>query len=765
MPNNAFNTVAKMADKLNLEPKAEPTVRSYSNGLVLSMVMPLMLWCFCVQAQNQGEARLEEIIVTAEKREADVQNTAVAVTAFSQQMLDNLNVQDLTNFQQFVPSLVFSQDNSEFKVLIRGVGSDDVGTNSQPGVTLHLDGVFMGRSSGFNAATYDVERIEVLRGPQGTLYGRNSTGGTINVISKSPDYELSGRGDVRYGSYDNVRFRGALNVPIVEDKLAARVTFVSEDRDGYEKNLYPGGTEGSDADVLYWRTQLLFEPTDKLSLTFRASQFESRGVGPGRKRLPTPADSLLEAASEITEDPDLYTVWKDTAEAQTVDLDLYTVQADWELPSAMLTALVSRGKTSFTWLADGDQTRATAEEGGHTFILGADPISSKQGLAELRLTSLPSSSFEWLLGAFYFEEETSTRFELTSASLAGSKLDSVFVRSYWDIDTTSHAFFGQIADTFGANDQFKLTAGVRYTRDKGEGEIWDRVEFSLWPFPSLTEENLRETWSETTWKLGADWQVTPTSLLYASVSKGFRAGGFNFEAPVPGKSIYDPEDLTAYEIGSKNRFLNERLQLNLAAFLYDYKDFQVFQIINTALYIENAGEVSNYGIEAELTALVTSAFEIDAHFSYQRGRFDQFLSIDPLYTAGPGGSAPAGGVEPSDLSGNHLPNTPDFSGHLGAQYTWPISNIGSLTLRAQSYYQTDVYSRAFNLDVGKQDAHTKSSLQARFDDGDENWYLVAGVNNIEDEAVVANVAITATGRVLANIGAPRTWYAGFGMEF
>ncbi|MEC7803317.1 MAG: hypothetical protein VX533_00530, partial [Pseudomonadota bacterium] len=106
-----------------------------------------------------------------------------------------------------------------------------------------------------------------------------------------------------------------------------------------------------------------------------------------------------------------------------------------------------------------------------------------------------------------------------------------------------------------------------------------------------------------------------------------------------------------------------------------------------------------------------------------------------------------------------------FSGHLGAQYTWPISNIGSLTLRAQSYYQTDVYSRAFNLDVGKQDAHTKSSLQARFDDGDENWYLVAGVNNIEDEAVVANVAITATGRVLANIGAPRTWYAGFGMEF
>ena len=232
MPNNAFNTVTKMADKLNLEPKADPTVRSYSNGLVLSMVMPLMLWCFCVQAQNQGEARLEEIIVTAEKREADVQNTAVAVTAFSQQMLDNLNVQDLTNFQQFVPGLVFSQDNSEFKVLIRGVGSDDVGTNSQPGVTLHLDGVFMGRSSGFNAATYDVERIEVLRGPQGTLYGRNSTGGTINVISKSPDYELSGRGDVRYGSYDNVRFRGALNVPIVEDKLAARVTFVSEDRDG-----------------------------------------------------------------------------------------------------------------------------------------------------------------------------------------------------------------------------------------------------------------------------------------------------------------------------------------------------------------------------------------------------------------------------------------------------------------------------------------------------------------------------------------------------
>ena len=155
-----------------------------------------MLWCFCAQAQTQArpaedETRLEEIVVTAERRESNLQRTAVAVTAFDQQMLDHLDVRQLTDFQYFAPSLVFSQDNSEFKVSIRGVGSDDVGTNSQPGVALHLDGVFIGRSAGFNAATYDIEQIEVLRGPQGTLYGRNSTGGAINVISRPPDYELS----------------------------------------------------------------------------------------------------------------------------------------------------------------------------------------------------------------------------------------------------------------------------------------------------------------------------------------------------------------------------------------------------------------------------------------------------------------------------------------------------------------------------------------------------------------------------------------------
>ena len=738
--------------------------------------MPLMLWFFCAQAQTQArpaedETRLEEIVVTAERRESNLQRTAVAVTTFDQQMLDHLDVRQLTDFQYFAPSLVFSQDNSEFKVSIRGVGSDDVGTNSQPGVALHLDGVFIGRSAGFNAATYDIERIEVLRGPQGTLYGRNSTGGAINVISRPPDYELSAMGDVRYGDYDEVRLRGAFNVPIVKDKAALRVTLLSEERDGYEDNLYPDGEDAGDADNTYWRAQLLLEPVEKFRVMLRASQYESSAVGPGRKRLPTPADSPTDGASEITEDPDLHTVWKDTAEQQSVDLDLYSVQFDWDLSFATLTGLASTGETDFEWLADGDQTRGQAmDPDGVDFILGAAPISSDQDLAELRLTSSSTSPFEWLVGAFYFKEDTSTRFRLTDDQLGtgrfSGRLDSVLVVSNWDIDTTSYAGFGQLSYSFGATDQFKLTAGARYTHDEGDGEIFDQVDLSL-PPPGLsfpTEETVNETWSKTTWKLGADWQLTSDNLLYASISTGFRAGGFNFEAPTPEESTYDPEDLLAYEIGSKNRFLDQRLQLNLAAFYYDYDDFQAFQIVGFALLIENAASVTNYGIEAELEALVTQAFEIDAHISYQHGRFDSFLSSDPLYPFGPD-DTPNSGDELYDLSGNHLPNNPDFSGHLGAQYTWGIGSLGSFTLRGQTYYQSEVYSRGFNLDVGKQDSFTRSTVQARFDADNERWYLVAGVNNIEDEQVVANIAITGTGRILANVGPPRTWYIGFGFHW
>lgn len=737
--------------------------------------LPLLMCCLCAQAQSSGgtvndDTRLEEILVTAERRETDLQETPLAVTTFNQQALDDLNIQDLSDFQSFVPSLIFSQDNSEFKVLIRGVGSDDVGTNSQPGVALHLDGMFIGRASGFNAATYDIDRIEVLRGPQGTLYGRNSTGGAINVISQAPDYELSSLGDVRFGSYDEVRFRGALNVPLIEDKLAARITAVSEDRDGYEKNLYPGGADGADADDTYWRTQLLFEPVDTLSVMFRASQYESRGVGPGRKRLPTPTDSQSGAATEITEDADLHTVWKDTTEFQTVDLDLYSIEADWELSFATLTALASYAETDFEWLADGDQTRGTVNDlpDGLDFVLGA-PIGSEQDLAEMRLTSLPSGPFEWQVGVFYFNEETSTDFSLTNDQpgygIFIGQVSNVAVVSNWDINTTSYAGFGQGSYSFGENDKFKLTVGGRYTHDSSDGEIYDTVTTTIPPpgLNQLTEETLHETWSKATWRLGFDWQLSDDSLLYASISSGYRSGGFNFQADDPDTAIYDPEDLIAYEVGSKNRFLDDRLQLNLAAFYYDYKNFQTFQIINTALFIENAGEVSNYGIEAELQALVTNAFEIDAHISYQHGRIEQFLSLDPLFPYGPDGSFNTGD-EKYDLKGKHLPNNPDFSGHLGAQYTWDINGLGSLTLRGQTYYQNETYSRAFNLDVGKQDSYTKSKIQLRFDEDEEGWYLMAGVDNIEDEDVKANIAITGTGRILANIGPPRTWYVGLGFQ-
>jgi iron complex outermembrane receptor protein len=744
-----------------------------SAGLAFSVAMPLLTWCLCANAATLSgttidNTRLGEIVVTAERRERDLQKTSVAVSAFDQRTLDDLSIRELTDFEHVVPGLVFSQDNSEFKVLIRGVGSDDTGTNSQPGVALHLDGVFVGRAAGFNAATYDIERIEVLRGPQGTLFGRNSTGGTINVHSKKPAHgELSVMGDIRYGDYDEVRIRGAVNIPLVEDKVAARLTLVSEERDGFENNLYPGGKDGSDADDDYWRAQLLYEPNDDFNLILRASGLNSRGVGPGRKRLQTPSDCPRAGCSEIAEDQDdLYTVWKDTAEHQSVDLDLFSAEANWGLSFANLTAIASTGETKFIWHADGDQTRAKGTEpGGVDMILGA-PISSEQDLAEVRLTSLPSAPIEWLAGLFFFDEETNTDFGLTNIQPNPFVPDIIVttkVISNWDIDTVSYAAFGQISYSLGAEDQFKLTAGARYTHDKADGEIYDLLTIDFLNASTLTEETLSERWSEITWRLGADWQVTPSNLLYTSLSTGYRTGGFNFQAETPEESIYDPEDLLAFEIGSKNRFFDDRLQLNLAAFYYDYKDFQTFQIVEDTLFIENAAEVSNRGVEAELQAIVTDAFSIDAHFAIQRGRFEEFLSGDPLYPRGYD-LIPNSGDELADLSGKHLPNTPDKSGHIGASYKWRMGGLGSLTVRGQTYYQSEVYSRAFNLPIGKQGSYKKSSLQIRFDERDENWYVLAGVDNMEGENDIANIAITQTGRVLANIGAPRTWYIGFGFQ-
>lgn len=757
--------------------------------------LPLLTLVMFVLTGQTAWAEIQEIVVTAEKRTSVAQETPISMSAFDQRTLDQLGIQNVAGIGNQVPSLFFNNDNNDWKVNIRGVGGDNLEINSEPGVAFHQDGVYLARPSGFNAVLFDTERIEVLRGPQGTLYGRNATGGAINVHSRLPSYEFEALGDALYGDYDRVRLRGAVNAPIVDNKLAFRATVVGEKRDGYQTNVYPDGTEGDDADELYLRGQLLWDVNEDFQLIGRASHLQQEGVGPVRFRLAAPPDSTAPGGGFIPDFEDLRLVSKDHPESRNLDQTIFNVQGNLRLPFAEATLVAGYSKLDWFGTQDSDITIAVVgEENCPPGPPGPPPLwclgstgnsvrtqEADQFTTELRFASLPDSDsrFQWLIGGFYLNEDAVSVLDVRIVNtgppfppflgITSSQIDNDY-----EVETTSYAGFGEVSYTF--LDDITLTGGLRYTYDERDGFGSARAELSNpgvcgpfggtpCPLIDLRARPVEGDWDKTTWKVAIDWTVAEDHLLYFIASTGFRSGGFNFGTTDPSELFYEPEDLLAFELGSKNRFFDERLQLNFSGFYYDYDDLQVFQLINDSAFVQNAAEAEIYGLEIEFVAEAFQGFRIDGHFSWIHGRYKDFESRDQVYPDGLDG-VPDSGDEIFQVSGNDLINTPEYSGLLGIQYRFPVASWGDLTMRAQVYAQSEIYLRQFNLDPwDKQDSFTKTDITARFYSRNEHWYLFAGVENIEDEDVISNIDVTPTATFFANTRPPRTWWFGAGMSF
>ena len=730
-------------------------------------------------------AAIDELIVTAERREASVQKTGIAITAFTGDDLDKLGIEDVQNVANYIPGMIMGNEASDFKVMIRGVGADNLEAVSDPGVALNIDGVYQGRPSGFNAALYDSQRLEVLRGPQGTLYGRNATGGAVNVISNLPDAsEFSGGFDVTLGDYDRQRGRGFVNVPIVQDKLAVRLTGVIEDRDGYETNLIEGGTEGDDADMSYLRGQVLFQPSDGVSLVLRAHRSDYGGVGQIRKRTSTaPCTGGTDAddCGYVIDPTDLHSSYKDTAESRDLETSGYSAELNWDIgDTATLTFIAAYEEREFDLLSDSDQAEFPlgGGPGGASDVVGVTQ-DSDQTTYEIRLASQAGGDLDWIVGGFYFDENAAQTTSILRLLAPPAGTSYKFINPDHDVDSEAWGIFGQVS--YMVREDFKLTGGLRYSSDEKSGTGGTAVVVNP-PGPppascvsgcltfgppvvlpgSTVDDPLAGavldpympsvSFESTTWKIGADWELSEDNLLFASVSTGFKAGGFNFGADA--LTEYDPEEVLAIEIGSKNRFRDDTVQLNASIFHYDYSDQQIIQVIDQNINVQNA-DSTVYGAEVEGIFQATDRLQFDGHLSYLHARIDDFTTGDQ---ARPGLGA-------LDLSGNTLTNAPDLSGHLGVQYTHPLANSGALVARVNTYYQDDVYLRVFNTDSAKADSHTKTNASLRFEATENTWFGEVGVNNIEDEDVLTNMEVTDSGIFLGSVNAPRTWFVRFGLDF
>jgi len=746
---------------------------------------------FSATAAAQSTGVIEEIIITAEKRDATMMDTALAVSAFDQAALDRNGVTKVEDLSQLVPNFKFGELNLGFggaQLTIRGISNDAITNDGDPSIAVHMDGVYMPRISSGNALFYDVERVEILRGPQGTLYGRNTTSGTVNIIPKRPSNERGFDAEVTGGSDSLISFKGAFNIPL-SDNVAGRIAFIYAERDGLRGNN--PAPDGDDLDEIGVRASLLFDLNENASILLSGDYFEQSGNGTAMAAVPYDRSFDLSGFEyPFSPDPQDFPL-NITPRTDNADYG-FKGELNWGLGRTKLTVIGAFRVNERANTVDRDGTDeiptvadlcrfnppnrvCTATVGPTVGNFAVTDQKSEAVTFEVRLTSdNPDSPFEWILGAYYFDEELDTDFDaflegLRGAGFLGPNLvpplpgppaflvlaadPAVRVNRFTDQASESLAFFGQGSLTFGADDQFKITAGIRTTEDDKDDGDGSYVGFTLDPLtapptidagsfdptspgaPTCTANNgaitifrcqirnQSDSWSETTFKLGFDWRPVEDWLFYVSATEGYRSGGFNDD------NTFNPETLLAYEAGAKGRFMGGRAQADFSLFYYDFEDQQVSQVVSAQIITRNAAESTLRGIEFTGTFVPTDKTRIDITAAYLDAEYDVFTDVDDPQTPG---------VVPEDLSGNKFSKAPQFSFNIGFEpYIFDFANGATLTPRINFHYEDGYFLLPFNNPQNRQPNHTRTDLRLNLRFGDDGKYsLEAWVKNIEDDDVL-----------------------------
>ena len=716
----------------------------------------------------QAQSVLEEITVTASKRETSLQDTSIAISAFTGERLEHSGIDSVELLAGFVPNMVVGNNNANAMVMIRGIGTLDNTIISDPSVAINIDGSYIPRAGGLNMLMYDTERVEVLRGPQGTLYGRNSTGGSVNILSTRPQGDFGAEMDFLYGDYDWTRFRGAINAPIVEDELSARVSIVREDRDGLQENTFPGGTVSNDIDALAVRGQLLWTPTDDLSVLLKADSVDYGGIGPTRERIESPPGPNGFAGT-MADPAALNSVYKNDPEAHDLSSNNQVLNIDWGVSDSMeLTFIASRSDLEFDIFVDGDMDDqvfmaprfapppAQALNGTPEDQFVNAIVTSLSNTQELRLASTGDDQLQWMIGLYRFDEEATQEIFVNNTN----PFAPILIHNTFLIESESQAIFGQAS--YKMSDSISLSAGVRYSEDEKKGNASNEVCLRKSPFappfvpnpPCMTGITAPAAeWDNVSWLVGVDWFPSDDHTVYAKVSTGFKAGGFNFDDDTPAAGVvYNPEEILAYELGWKALLLDGKMQLNSAVFYYDYSDLQLSSIQNFILFTDNAAEASVKGLEMELVYQPTDNLLIDGGFGWLDATFDEYISVDVVDVPAFGGPPPPA----QSFAGNTLANAPEYSISLGIQYTFGLGENGSLTSRVQTRWQDDWFLRPYNLPADMQDSYAITDIRLTWQSMSGKWSVAGFLNNVSDEVRTTSVEI-ANGGFFGNSTLPKMW--------
>ncbi|GGE82694.1 TonB-dependent receptor [Sphingomonas prati] len=720
------------------------------------------------QAQNSD---LPDIIVTATKIETRLQDTPIAIRVVGGADLTKAGVTDVAGLQRLAPDLGITPDSVFTKIAIRGVSSQDISESADPALTVSIDGEYVNRPVALNASFFDLERIEVLRGPQGTLFGRNSTAGALNIVAAKPVLGVTeGSGTVGYGNYDAIYATGAINLP-VGDTIAVRIAGLHNQHDGYVDNG-PAG-KGDDANVDAVRGSVLFAP-GALQVYLAGEYVDVDQTGPVQYGLSvngnTPGVTEL-SSSEAS--PVTYPVLSQRQVPSGVDLPAGFDRSAFDLPrrgSFKSQQYAVRGRVSYDF---GGATlsyiggyrhvnnQVVLPQNGfvpEVFTFYNDRYDTRTQSHEVRLNGGEQGAFVWQVGGFYFYEN-----QIIARGLylpQARAFANFFYRPY--VKSESKSAFAQ-GTYWLVPDELSFTGGIRYTDDKKDAKYINYGFYSsptmarppadgsgagaVIRFPTYTEDKI-------TWTAGVEYKPAQDNLLYAKVSTGYKSGGFDLVGS------FSAENLTAYEIGSKNRFFDNMVEFNASAFYYDYKDQQVQVYIDTTVGARtfNAGKSRVWGIETDTSVRLSPNDRVSLIVNYIDAKLQEFSGI-PAPTL----TNPPANVErlTLDLAGNTAPQAPKWT--IGLNYTKTVELGGGYQLVANGFsrFKSKYYLTAFNYAGDEVKAFTTTDLSLEFKLPGNRISLQGYVRNVENNRVKTYAGFTGGGINIYNwnFGQPRTFGA------
>ena len=725
------------------------------NALV-SRCTVVVAGAFFLMTAHAQDAVIEEIVVTATKRDTTVMDVPASVTAFTGETLETREIEGFMDLNVNVPNLNNGVWNGQVFMTIRGVGFGQTHGSADPAVAQHLDGIFLPRTSSLRGAYYDLGALEVLRGPQGTLYGRNTTGGSVNLVTQKPTEEFEGRLGILYGDYDRVQV-SALASGAISDRVLGRISAIYDDRDAYTENFAPGFDDPDTEEITSLRGALTFLASDDVTIDLTLHYEEWKG-GNLFDNLTPPVDVLYPIYTGVLFDTDAHKTYAD-ANASDEREDLVTgLTIEWQLnDNVTLKSKTGYVKTDWSQFSDADGTDAPVSD----YLTGTDSTTISQ---EVNLHAiLMDDKLDLLVGTYYYDDDLDWMNTGSAGfldDLLGLPIGTLRYRTLFLQDTKSFAAY--LDATYHASDIFRVYGGVRSTKEEKDTE----QHFDFAGFPGGCGWGLAPTafnseeWDETSFRLGFQYDLSSASMIYVQFSEGFRSGGFDSSSCA---DPFEPEFNEAWEVGYKATLAEGRVELRASAFVYDYTDLQLASLNGFQLDVSNAEGADIQGFEIETQFLVTERLQLAVNYGYLDAKYSDHIDCDVLLSPGNCSAASiiAGAAVFEDVKGNRLNRAPEHTLGVVADYVVPMDNGGELTFTAQWTYTDDIYYRPFNTDLDKQDSYEISNLFVTYvPSGDSNLTLKLFGKNLSDEKYVGHISgngSTSFNRQTGGWAPPRTW--------